>query len=85
MDLKWAELIKIVATVGFSQFSTKITDQAGRLPEGLGAELIFVNVINQLDIGMVISMTDRYSHITVNHMAKRQEHLAEHYNKGLSN
>jgi site-specific recombinase XerD len=32
-----------------------------------------------------ISMTDRYSHITVNHMAKRQEHLAEHYIKGLLN
>jgi site-specific recombinase XerD len=32
-----------------------------------------------------ISMTDRYSHITVNHMIGRQEELAEYYNKGLSN
>jgi site-specific recombinase XerD len=30
-----------------------------------------------------ISMTDRYTHISVQHMTNRQEKLAEHYNEGL--
>ena len=32
-----------------------------------------------------ISMTDRYSHLSDQHMVDRQEKLAEHYNEGLSN
>jgi site-specific recombinase XerC len=32
-----------------------------------------------------ISMTDRYSHLSVNHVLRRQDRLAEHYNEGLSN
>jgi integrase len=32
-----------------------------------------------------ISMTDRYSHISVDHVTRRQDQLAEHYLEGLSN
>jgi len=48
---------KIMVAVDFSEFSNKITDHAGRLAENLGAELIFVNVINQRDIDMVNQIT----------------------------
>jgi nucleotide-binding universal stress UspA family protein len=48
---------KIMVAVDFSEFSNKIADHAGRLAEGLGAELIFVNVINQRDIDMVNQIT----------------------------
>jgi nucleotide-binding universal stress UspA family protein len=48
---------KIMVAVDFSEFSNKITDHAGRLAEDLGAELIFVNVINQRDIDMVNQIT----------------------------
>jgi nucleotide-binding universal stress UspA family protein len=48
---------KIMVAVYFSEFSNKITDHAGRLAEDLGAELIFVNVINQRDIDMVNQIT----------------------------
>ena len=41
----------------FSEYSAKIADYAGRLAEDLGAELIFVNVINQRDIDMVKQVT----------------------------
>jgi hypothetical protein len=43
--------------VDFSQFSKNITDHAGRLAEDLGAELFFVNVINQRDVNMVEMVT----------------------------
>jgi nucleotide-binding universal stress UspA family protein len=46
-----------MVAVDFSQFSTNITDYAGRLAEDLGAELIFVNVINQRDVDMVEKVT----------------------------
>jgi len=48
---------KIMVAVDFSEFSNKITDHAGRLAENLGAELIFVNIINQRDIDMVNQIT----------------------------
>jgi len=32
-----------------------------------------------------ISMTDRYSHLSVDHVIRKQDQLAEHYNEGLSN
>jgi nucleotide-binding universal stress UspA family protein len=48
---------KIMVAVDFSEFSNKIIDHAGRLAEDLGAELIFVNVINQRDIDMVNQIT----------------------------
>jgi nucleotide-binding universal stress UspA family protein len=48
---------KIMVAVDFSQFSTNITDYAGRLAKDLGAELIFVNVINQRDVNMVEKVT----------------------------
>ena len=38
---------KIMVAVDFSEYSPKIVDYAARLAEDLGAELIFVNVINQ--------------------------------------
>ena len=46
-----------MVAMDFSEFSNKITDHAGRLAEDLGAELIFVNVINQRDIDMVNQIT----------------------------
>ena len=55
---------KIMVAVDFSEYSNKIVDYAGRLAEDLGAELIFVNIINQRDIDMVneVSMhTDKIS------------------------
>jgi nucleotide-binding universal stress UspA family protein len=48
---------KIMVAVDFSEYSAKIADYAGRLAEDLGAELIFVNVINQRDIDMVKQVT----------------------------
>jgi nucleotide-binding universal stress UspA family protein len=48
---------KIMVAVDFSEYSAKIADYAGRLAEDLGAELIFVNVINQRDIDMVKKVT----------------------------
>jgi len=42
-----------MVAVDFSEYSPKIADHAGRLAEDLGAELLFVNVINQRDIDMV--------------------------------
>jgi nucleotide-binding universal stress UspA family protein len=55
---------KILAAVDFSEYSPKIVNYACRLAEDLGAELIFVNVINQRDIDMVKkipSYTDKIS------------------------
>ena len=48
---------KIMVAVDFSEYSNTITDYAGRLAEDLGAELIFVNVINQRDVHMVEKVT----------------------------
>ena len=48
---------KIMVAVDFSEYSPKIAGYAGRLAEDLGAELIFVNVINQRDIDMVKQVT----------------------------
>jgi len=48
---------KIMTAVDFSEYSPKIVDYACRLAEDLGAELIFVNVINQRDIDMVNEVT----------------------------
>ena len=47
----------IMVAVDFSDYSTKIIAYAGRLAEKLGAELLFVNVINQRDINMVDKIT----------------------------
>ena len=48
---------KIMVAVDFSEYSLKIAAHAGQLAEDLGAELIFVNVINQRDIDMVNQVT----------------------------
>jgi nucleotide-binding universal stress UspA family protein len=48
-----SKIKKIMAAVDFSEYSQKIVDYACRLAEDLGAELIFVNVINQRDIDMI--------------------------------
>jgi nucleotide-binding universal stress UspA family protein len=56
---------KIMVAVDFSEFSPKITAHAAQLAEDLGAELIFVNVINQRDIDMVKQVTLYTDKITV--------------------
>lgn len=56
---------KIMVAVDFSKFSHNTTDRAGRLAEDLGAELIFVNVINQRDIDMVNQLTLHTDKISV--------------------
>ena len=56
---------KIMAAVDFSEFTNKITNHAGRLAEDLGAELLFVNVINQRDIDMVNEITLHTDKISV--------------------
>jgi nucleotide-binding universal stress UspA family protein len=47
----------IMVAVDFSEFTNKITNHAVQLAEDLGAELVFVNVINQRDIDMVNQIT----------------------------
>jgi nucleotide-binding universal stress UspA family protein len=48
---------KIMVAVDFSEYTPKIMGSAGRLAEDLGAEIIFVNVINQRDVDMVKQVT----------------------------
>ena len=55
----------IMVAVDFSEYAAKIADHAGRLAEDLGAELLFVNVINQRDIDMVQQVTMYTEKITV--------------------
>jgi nucleotide-binding universal stress UspA family protein len=54
-----------MVAVDFSEYSSKIAAHAGRLAEDLGAELIFVNVINQRDIDMVKQVTIHTDKISV--------------------
>ena len=56
---------KIMVAVDFSEYSPKVAEHAGRLAEDLGAELLFVNVINQRDIDMVKQVTMYTEKITV--------------------
>jgi nucleotide-binding universal stress UspA family protein len=56
---------KIMVAVDFSEYSSKIADHAGRLAQDLGAELVFVNVINQRDIDMVKNVTIHTDKISV--------------------
>jgi hypothetical protein len=42
----------------------------------------FLNIIFLI---LDISMTDRYSHLSVDHVTQRQEQISEHYLEGLSN
>jgi nucleotide-binding universal stress UspA family protein len=56
---------KIMVAVDFSEYSNTVIDHAGRLAEDLGAELIFVNVINQRDIDMVKQLTIHTDKISV--------------------
>jgi nucleotide-binding universal stress UspA family protein len=56
---------KIMVAVDFSEYSNTVTDHAGRLAEDLGAELIFVNVINQRDVNMVKKVTAYTDKISV--------------------
>ena len=56
---------KIMVAVDFSEYSPKITDRAARLAEDLGAELLFVNVINQRDIDMIKQVTAYTDKISV--------------------
>ena len=56
---------KIMVAVDFSEFSPKITIHAGQLADDLGAELIFVNVINQRDIDMIKKVTIHTDKISV--------------------
>lgn len=48
-----SKIKKIMVGVDFSEYSAKIIKYAGNLAQDLGAELIFVNVINQRDVDMV--------------------------------
>jgi nucleotide-binding universal stress UspA family protein len=77
---------KIMVAVDFSEYSSKIVDHAGQLAEDLGAELIFVNVINQRDIDMVkqvtlytdkISVKDYINGLTDDRNEKMQQLLKE--------
>ena len=54
-----------MVAVDFSEYSNTITDHAGRLAKDLGAELIFVNVINQRDVNMVKKVTAYTDKISV--------------------
>ena len=54
-----------MVAVDFSDYSPKIADHAGRLAEDLGAQLLFVNVINERDINMVKQVTMYTEKITV--------------------
>ena len=56
---------KIMVAVDFSEYSPKITAHAVQLAEDLGAELIFVNVINQRDIDMIKQVTIHTDKISV--------------------
>ena len=56
---------KIMVAVDFSEYSPKIANHAGRLAEDLGAELLFVNVINQRDIDMIKKVTIHTDKISV--------------------
>jgi nucleotide-binding universal stress UspA family protein len=56
---------KIMVAVDFSEYSPKVSAHAGQLAEDLGAELIFVNVINQRDIDMVKQVTMHTDKISV--------------------
>ena len=60
-----SKIKKIMAAVDFSEHSQKIVDYACRLAEDLGAELIFVNVINQRDIDMIGKVTMHTDKISV--------------------
>jgi len=48
---------KIMVAVDFSEYTHRIMDYAGRLAEDLGAELLFVNVINKRDVDMIKQVT----------------------------
>ena len=54
-----------MVAVDFSEYSQKIVENAGHLAQDLGAELIFVNVINQRDINMVKQVTLHTDRISV--------------------
>ena len=54
-----------MVAVDFSEYSPKIVASAGQLAKDLGAELVFVNVINQRDIDMVKQITPFTDKITV--------------------
>jgi len=58
-------MTKIMVAVDFSEYSQKIVEYAARLAEKMGAELLFVNVINQRDIHMVNQITMYTDKITV--------------------
>jgi nucleotide-binding universal stress UspA family protein len=60
-----SKIKKIMVAVDFSEFSNTVTDHAGRLAEDLGAELVFVNVINQRDVKMVEKATAYTDKLTV--------------------
>ena len=60
-----SKIKKIMVAVDFSEYSNTVTDHAGRLAEDLGAELIFVNVINQRDVNMVKKVTAYTDKISV--------------------
>ena len=54
-----------MVAVDFSEYSLKSVKYAGHLAEDLGAELIFVNVINQRDVDMVKQVTKYTDKISV--------------------
>jgi nucleotide-binding universal stress UspA family protein len=75
-----------MVAVDFSEYSPKVSAHAGQLAEDLGAELIFVNVINQRDIDMVkqvtlhtdkISVKDYINGLTDDRNEKMQQLLEE--------
>ena len=60
-----SKIKKIMVAVDFSEYSPKIAKYASHLAEDLGAELIFVNVINQRDVDMVKRVTMHTDKISV--------------------
>jgi nucleotide-binding universal stress UspA family protein len=62
---RMSNIKKIMVAVDFSEFTNKIANHARQLAEDLGAELTFVNVINQRDIDMVNQITLHTDKISV--------------------
>ena len=52
-----SKIKKIMVAVDFSDYSARIIKYAGNLADDLGAELIFVNVINQRNVDMIGHVT----------------------------
>jgi nucleotide-binding universal stress UspA family protein len=63
--MKMGNIKKIMVAVDLSEYSPQVVDYAGRLAEDSGAELLFVNVINQRNIDMIQQVTIHTAKISV--------------------